>query len=116
MTEQGNWEAWVLYILRAVEATARTTDARIVSILAMMKEAAAKAETVLPKVQVPAILDVVFHHPYCKVRFLEEAGLGSRPTCTKYLRALVMAGVLREQPVWRENYFVNDDFFAVLTK
>lgn len=116
VTEQGNWEAWVLYILRAVEATARTTDARIVSILAMMKEAAAKAETVLPKVQVPAILDVVFHHPYCKVRFLEDAGLGSRPTCTKYLRALVTAGVLREQPVWRENYFVNDDFFAVLTK
>lgn len=116
VTEQANWEAWVLYVLRAVESTARITGERITAILALKEAATAKAESVLPKVQVPAILDVVFRHPYCKVKFLEQAGLGSRPTCTKYLRALVGAGLLREQPVWRENYFINDAFFEVLVK
>ena len=81
-----------------------------------MQTASVRAEKVSPKVQVPAILDVVFRHPYCKVRFLEAAGLGSRPTCTKYLRALVAAGLLREQAVWRENYFINDAFFAALAR
>jgi len=71
---------------------------------------------VLPKVQVPAILDVVFRHPYCKVRFLEDAGLGSRPTCTKYLRVLVGAGLLREHSVWKQNYFINDAFFEALAR
>jgi Fic family protein len=116
VTERGEWEPWVLFMLRAVESTARLTCARIVAIEALMDEAALRAATVLPKVQVAGILEVVFRHPYCKVRFLEEAGLGSRPTCTKYLRALVGAGLLREQAVWRENYFVNDAFFDILSR
>ncbi len=116
VTERGEWEAWVLYMLRGVEAMARTTHARIRAVMDVMQSASVKAESVLPKVQVPAILEVVFRHPYCKVRFLEEAGLGSRPTCTKYLRALVAAGLLREQAVWRENYFINDAFFEALSK
>ncbi|WP_372827985.1 Fic family protein [Polaromonas sp.] len=116
VTEDAKWEAWVLYMLRAVESTARLTGERILAILELKQAATAKAESVLPKVQVPAILDVVFRHPYCKVKFLEQAGLGSRPTCTKYLRALVGAGLLREQPVWRENYFINDAFFDALVK
>jgi Fic family protein len=116
VTADAEWEPWVLYVLRAVESTARLTAQRITDILALKEQARASAETVLPKVQVPAILDVVFRHPYCKVRFLEQAGLGTRATCTKYLRALVKAGLLREQPVWRENYFINDAFVAVLAK
>lgn len=116
VTENGDWESWVLYMLRGVETMAHVTRQRIEAVLALMTEAAADAEKVLPKVQVPAILDVVFRHPYCKVRFLEEAGLGSRPTCTKYLRLLVGAGLLREQPVWRENYFINDAFFEALAR
>jgi hypothetical protein len=105
-----------MYMLRAIESTARTTCERILAIVALMEQATLKAATVLPKVQVPAILGVVFRHPYCKVRFLEQAGLGSRPTCTKYLRALVSAGLLREQAVWRENYYVNDAFFEILVR
>jgi hypothetical protein len=101
-------------MLRAVESTSRLTCERIVAIEALMRQSAIRAESVLPKVQVAGILDVVFRHPYCKVRFLEEAGLGSRQTCTKYLRALVGAGLLREQSVWRENYFINDAFFGIL--
>jgi hypothetical protein len=95
---------------------AHVTRQRIRAVMDLMQSARVLAEKVLPKVQVPAILDVVFRHPYCKVRFLEEAGLGSRPTCTKYLRALVAAGLLREQAVWRENYFINDAFFEALAR
>ncbi len=106
----------MLYMLQAVESTAKLTAQRITSILEVKERAAAQAEKALPKVQVPAILDVVFRHPYCKVKFLEQAGLGTRATCTKYLRALVEAGLLREQAVWRDNYFINDAFVAVLSK
>lgn len=116
VTEREEWEPWVMYILRAIESTANTTRDRILAIVALMEDATTKAEAVLPKVQVPAILGVVFRHPYCKVRFLEEAGLGSRPTCTKYLKALSGIGLLREQAVWRENYYINDAFFNVLVE
>ena len=116
VTESGDWESWVLYMLRGVETMADVTRQRIEAVLALMAAASSDAEKVLPKVQVPAILDVVFRHPYCKVRFLEDAGLGSRPTCTKYLRLLVSAGLLREQSVWKQNYFINDAFFEALAR
>ena len=116
VTENGDWESWVLYMLRGVETMADVTRQRIEAVLALMASASTAAEKVLPKVQVPAILDVVFRHPYCKVRFLEDAGLGSRPTCTKYLRVLVAAGLLREQSVWKQNYFINDAFFDALAR
>lgn len=116
VTENGDWESWVLYMLRGVETMADVTRQRIEAVLALMAAASSAAEKVLPKVQVPAILDVVFRHPYCKVRFLEDAGLGSRPTCTKYLRVLVAAGLLREQSVWKQNYFINDAFFEALAR
>lgn len=116
VTERGEWENWVLYMLRGVEQMAKVTSERIQAVMALKQTACLQAEKVLPKVQVPAIMDVVFRHPYCKVRFMEEAGLGSRPTCTKYLRALVSAGLLREQAVWRENYFINDAFFDTLSR
>ena len=38
----------------------------------------------------------VTHHrcqPYCKIAFLERAGLGTRQTCSKYLRELERLGV-----------------------
>lgn len=116
VTERSEWEPWLLYILRGVEQMAQVTRQRIQAVLALMQSASVRAEKVLPKVQVPGILEVVFRHPYCKVRFMEQAGLGSRPTCTKYLRALVAAGLLREQTVWRENYFINDAFFDTLAR
>jgi Fic family protein len=116
VTENGDWESWVLYMLRGVETMADVTRQRIEAVLALMASASSAADKVLPKVQVPAILDVVFRHPYCKVRFLEDAGLGSRPTCTKYLRVLVAAGLLREQSVWKQNYFINDAFFEALAR
>lgn len=116
VTENGDWESWVLYMLRGVETMADVTRQRIEAVLALMAAASSAAEKVLPKVQVPAILDIVFRHPYCKVRFLEDAGLGSRPTCTKYLRVLVAAGLLREQSVWKQNYFINDAFFEALAR
>lgn len=116
ITERGEWEQWVLFMLRAIESTSRQTREQIVAIEKLMLDSAIRAAEVLPKVQVPGLLDVVFRHPYCKVKFLEEAGLGSRPTCTKYLRSLVEAGLLREQAVWRENYFINDAFFRILVQ
>ena len=116
VTERGDWEPWVLYMLRGVQTMADVTRQRIHAVLALMQQAGQKAEEVLPKVQVAGILDVVFRHPYCKVKFLEQAGLGSRQTCTKYLRALVSVGLLREEAVWRENYFINDAFFDALAR
>ena len=63
-----------------------------------------------------ALKQVVFRHPYCKIRFLEEAGIGNRQTASKYLQELERIGLLRGVKIGREKYFINDEFFRLLVR
>src|SRR5699024_2220179 len=110
VTETAAWEAWVLFMLRAVETTARSTRLKVKAIQQLQEQVAAHlASDIGP--QYPAKLsEILFEQPYSRVRDLVE-GLGvSRPTATKYLHSLVDAKILRVQKAGRENLFVNIRF------
>lgn len=61
-------------------------------------------------------MEAIFRQPYCKIGFLERAGMGTRQTCAKYLRELERLGVLRGEKIGREVYFVNGALFDLLTR
>jgi hypothetical protein len=42
--------------------------------------------------------------------------MGTRQTCSKYLRELERLGVLQGQKMGKEVYFINRDLFELLTK
>lgn len=114
VTETAAWEAWVLFMLRAVETTARSTRLKVKAIQQLQEQVAAHlASDIGP--QYPAKLsEILFEQPYSRVRDLVE-GLGvSRPTATKYLHSLVDAKILRVQKAGRENLFVNIRFMDIL--
>ena len=54
--------------------------------------------------------------PYTKIAFLVEAGIAKRQTASRYLQTLAAMGVLREEQVGREKYYINDALFAELTR
>ena len=59
----------------------------------------------------------IFRQPYCKISFLERAGMGARQTCAKYLRELERLGVvLQSKKLGREVYFVDTALFDMLTR
>lgn len=116
VTEEGKWEAWVLYILRALEITAAETRHKILQIRALMEETAERVKRELPKIYSKDLVELIFTHPYSKIRFLEEAGLGGRETCSKYLKKLDSIDVLRGVKSGREVYYINDSLIDVLAK
>lgn len=116
VTEEGAWHDWVLYMLDAVEQTSIRTHVQITDILALMETVRDRVQREAPGIYSKDLIEQIFKQPYCKIQFLERAGMGTRQTCSKYLRELENMGVLTGQKIGREVYFINGALFALLTR
>jgi Fic family protein len=116
VTEQHAWETWILYMLDAVENTARLTCDKIGRIRKLIDEWTARVKAERKTIYSKDLIELVFRHPYCKIRFLEEEGLATRQTASKYLQALVELKLLRSVKVGRELYFINEPFVKLLER
>ncbi|MCM8596142.1 Fic family protein [Accumulibacter sp.] len=116
VTEEAAWGDWVLYMLNAVEQTSLRTRQQITDILALMDAVREHVQREAPRLYSKDLIEQIFRQPYCKIQFLERAGIGTRQTCAKYLRELERLGVLRGQKVGREVYFINQALFELLTR
>lgn len=114
VTEHGAWDEWVVYMLHAVESTARSTRLKIKSIQQLQAQFIEQL-TVDTGTHYPAnFSEVLFSQPYCRVKDVIEGCSVSRPTATKYLNALVDAGMLEIQAAGREKLYVNTPFMSIL--
>jgi len=109
-------EAWVLYMLRAVEETSRETLAKVHGIRALMQETKQRLRSELPKIYSQDLLNNLFRHPYTRIEYIERDLGVSRPTATKYLTALATKGVLRKIKSGRTNFYVNESLFKLLSE
>ena len=114
VTEQQQWEPWILYMLSAVEESAATTRAQISTIVSLMDETRERIRLDLPKIYSRDLVEVIFEHPYCKINFLERAGIAKRQTAAHYLRQLEDLGILRSEKHGRDVYFINTRLMAAL--
>ncbi len=116
VTEEGSWEPWVLFMLRAIEKTAWKTSTRVERILAMIDEVKVTVQEKAGRIYSKDLIETIFMHPYCKIRFLEEAGIAKRQTASDYLKTLAAIGILRPGKVGREVYYINDRLYEVLVE
>lgn len=115
VTEQQEWESWILFMLNAVEKTSTETMARIERILELLNETVEQAKENLPaRVYSKELIELLFEQPYCKVKYLVDRGIAKRQTAAEYLRELEDAGILRSKQVGRENLFVNIKLYDLL--
>jgi Fic family protein len=100
------WEAWVLYMLDAVETTALAAIRTVQAIQGALLDYKHRIRAG-HKFYSQDLINNLFMHPYTKIEFIERDLHVSRMTATKYLEALVAAGFLHKQKVGRSNYYVN---------
>jgi Fic family protein len=108
------WEDWVLYMLTAVEQTARESIVSINAIRALLLDTKHRIRSQY-RFYSQDLINILFSHPYTKIQFLEEELKVSRLTATKYLDALVDGGFLEKRRVGRSNYYINAPLYAILT-
>jgi Fic family protein len=116
VTREGAWEEWLLYMLRGVEETAAWTTAKIDAVRSLAAGTLEYVRRALPKVYSRELVDVIFEQPYCRIADLVEANIAGRQAASRYLKALVAAGVLREQTFGKEKLFVHPRLMNLLTR
>ena len=116
VTTDGAWEPWILYMLDAVEQMSRMTREHILAIRDLMGATAELVKAKAPKVYSKDLVEILYRQPYCKIKFLEQAGIGNRQTASTYLKELEAIGVLHGIKQGREMYYINTKFFDLLVK
>lgn len=111
---ENDWEAWLLFILTAVEETSKQTIALIKAIKDLMQTYKIQLRTELPKVYSQDLLNNIFRHPYTKIDFLMMDLQVHRNTATKYLDSLVQLGLLSKHKLGKDNFYLNDALFQLL--
>ncbi|UOB16909.1 Fic family protein [Abyssalbus ytuae] len=114
VTEDQNWEDWILYMLDMVEQTALRGRQQIAEIEKLMNTMGAEIHEKLPKVYSKDLLEVLFKLPYTKRNQLEKAGLGNLKTVGNYLKELESNGFLKSEQVGKEKLYLNFRLLEVL--
>lgn len=105
--DENAWEAWVLFMLEALESTAKQTISTVESIRDLMAEYKKILREKEPKLYTHELINTIFSHPYTKIEFIVESTKVSRLTASKRLKRLVNIGLLELEKHKNTNYYIN---------
>jgi Fic family protein len=111
--DNNNWEGWVLFMLEAIEETAKETIEIISQIRILMQEYKHGIRSNLSKIYSQDLLNNLFKHPYTKIEFvMDELGI-TRITATRYLNLLVEKGFLTKQKIGVSYFYINEPLYQL---
>ncbi len=113
-TRTGNLEPWIIFMLQAVEETAKWTTAKIAAIRTLVEHTTAHVRERLPKIYTRELVDVIFEQPYCRIGNLVEKDIAQRQSASRYLKELTAIGVLREVQAGKEKLFIHPKLMQLL--
>ncbi|MFA6333865.1 MAG: Fic family protein [Methanoregula sp.] len=117
VTEEQEWEAWVLFMLSAVEETSAGTYRRILAIRKLLDKTTVLCHENLPhKIYSRELVEMIFVQPYSKISFVVDAGIAKRQTAAEYLQQLEGIGVLESRKVGREKIYLHPALLKLLSE
>ena len=112
----GEWVEWILFILKAVESTSKSTIEKIANIKAQLDLTIQKVQTELPKIYTKELVELLFELPYSKIDYVVTKLNVERKAASRYLRELERIGIVVSQKVGRETLYINKDLIEILKK
>lgn len=115
VTERGDWESWVDYLLKGIEQTAITTKNKIVQIRTAIDDAVSRAQREMRRGYSKELVELVYQQPYTRIKTLHAAGIAKRQAASEYLKELEHIGILRSEKRGRDRIFLNHELMEILT-
>lgn len=112
--ETGNWEEWLLFMIRGIETTARET----IDLILQIRELMMHYKNTLRrnyKFYSQDLLNNLFKYPYTKIEFIQRDLNVSRITAANYLNQLAGDNLLTKKKLGTGNYYINGPLFELLT-
>lgn len=116
ITRSQAWEAWIIYLLKGVEETARWTTAKISAIRTLSTLTIAHVKQAAPKIYTRELVDLIFDLPYCRIQNFVDRDIAGRQAASRYLKRLVEIGVLEEKTIGRDKLFIHPKLMRLLTR
>jgi len=76
VTADGDWQAWILFILEAVEETAHWTIKKIAVIRELIDTTTVYVREKLPKIYSWELVQILFAQPYCRKKWCQDGSAG----------------------------------------
>ena len=114
VTENNEWEAYILYMLDMIEETSTKGLERLEKITSAMDKTANEIKTKLPKVYSKDLVEILFRLPYTKRQHLIDENIGNLKTVGNYLIALEEYGFLKSEKVGKEKLYLNQKLLEIL--
>lgn len=111
--DDDNWEAWLLYMLDAVERTASEAIDTIRAISSLLQDYKHRIRE-QHRFYSQDLINNLFSHPYTKIEFLQRDLGVTRLTAAKYLEQLVSGGFLEKRKIGRSNFYINQPLYRIL--
>ncbi len=110
----GEWEEWILFMLKAVEVTSVQTIKKINAIRQLLDSTIEKVQLDAPKIYKKELVELLFEQPYSKIEFVVNQLKVERKAASRYLQELEKIGVLESQKVGREVLYINKQLIEIL--
>ncbi len=112
----GEWEEWIIFMLKAVEVTSIQTIEKINTIRALLDNTIEKVQINAPKIYKKELVELLFEQPYSKIEFVVNRLKVERKAASRYLKELEKIGILESQKVGRETLYINKKLIEILKK
>jgi Fic family protein len=114
VSQRGDWNNWILFLLKAVEMTSNITFNKINDIInakdAIQLEVVQRSGMRRPDQLVTAI----FKQPLTKVKHLTDTGLFAENTARYYLHLLSEMNILEKKTIHGHHYYLNLELYRIL--
>lgn len=112
--QTGEWEEWILFMLRAVESTSLQTINKINAIRNLLESTIAEMQLIAPKIYRKELVELLFEQPYSKIEFVVNRLNVERKAASRYLRELEDLGILKSHKIGRETLYINRKLVEIL--
>lgn len=116
VNKTGEWEKWILFMLKAVEKTSKDTIVKIDQINNELNRTLKTVKEQTPRAYKKELIELLFEQPYCKIEHVVNRLGVERKAASRYLRGLETIKILESQKVGRETIYVNIGLIKILKK
>jgi Fic family protein len=115
VSQRGDWKAWLLFMIRAVEVTSNITFQKINDIISTKEAMQLELEKNSAIRRPDQLIQIIFTQPITKVKHLTAKGLYSENTARLYLNKLDEMGILEKKTMQGHHYYLNLELQRILS-
>lgn len=114
VTENQEWEAYILYMLHLVEITSQKVMDRIQKIMKAIENTSMEIKMKIPSIYSGELIQLIYRMPYTKRQHLVDANIGNAKTAGRYLKLLEEHGFMTTVKVGKEKLYINEKLLKIL--